>query len=351
MVKSFLFMLSLLAVISSCGQKSVIKANVESRTMAEAYGDGEYVIRPLILPLSNQAISAFDSPVEKVDFIAGGFVRMFMDLGANMGLGRAKLTLTQPVPEIPTDVIKGAKIKRLFLFIKPKEGKQRWQTFVRRFFFGQGNVTFDFLDKLAVKISSDKKDSFESWYPTFEYEGLKKREYTPLQSLFEGEDLYDESVNLQRQNSLVIVKYDQLKKEKYIKNNKNGIMYIVQTKKPAQTKKFLLSHPEYKNYFNQIQMLNQTLVVELKKDPVIEEAFRVSMSEEAEMIEKFNIDLIEECTEQTCLDLELPDVNLLPLITQGNALKVDAYINSKKAPESFQLEGFMEFEVKLKLSF
>jgi hypothetical protein len=98
-------------------------------------------------------------------------------------------------------------------------------------------------------------------------------------------------------------------------------------------------------------MLNQTLVVELKKDPVIEEAFRVSMSEEAEMIEKFNIDLIEECTEQTCLDLELPDVNLLPLITQGNALKVDAYINSKKAPESFQLEGFMEFEVKLKLSF
>ena len=61
--------------------------------------------------------------------------------------------------------------------------------------------------------------------------------------------------------------------------------------------------------------------------------------------------MIEECSEQTCLDVKVPDVDLLPLIVKGNALKIDAYINANKAPDSFQLEGFMEFEVKLKLTF
>jgi hypothetical protein len=98
-------------------------------------------------------------------------------------------------------------------------------------------------------------------------------------------------------------------------------------------------------------MLNETLVVELKKDPVIEEAFQVILGEEADIVEKYKIDQIEKCEENTCLDLEVPDNDLLPLIVQGNALKVDAYLNASKAPDSFQLEGFMEFEVKLKLSF
>jgi hypothetical protein len=351
MVKVFLFTLAILALFSSCGQKSIIKAQVESRTTAEAYGDGEFVVRPLFMPLSDQAISAFDSPVEKIDFIAGGFARMFMNLGASMGMGRAKLTLTQPVPEIPTDVIKGAKIKRLFLYIQPKKGKERESNFFRRFIFGQGDVNFNFLDKLAIKLTSTREEKFESWYPTFEYSGLRKREFTPLQALFEDENLYDESVNLHKENSMVILKYDRENKGKYLKNNKTGLMYILHTKKPAQSKKFLLKHPKLNNYFKQIHMLNETLVVELKKDPVIEEAFHMILGEEADVVEKFKIDQIEKCEENTCLDLEVPENDLLPLIAQGNALKVDAYLNASKAPDSFQLEGFMEFEVKLKLSF
>lgn len=351
MSKGLLLSLAVLGLLASCGQKSIIKAQVESRKTAEAYGDGEFVVRPLFMPLSDQAISVFDSPVEKVDFIAGGLARMFMNLGASMGMGRAKLTLTQPVPEIPTDVIKGARIKRLFLYIQPKKGKERESNFFRRFIFGQGDVNFNFLDKLAIKLTSTREEKFESWYPTFEYSGLKKREFTPLQKLFDEENLYDESANLHKENSLVILKYDQEHKEKYLKNNDSGLMYILHTKKPAQSKKFLLKHPQLKNYFKQIHMLNETLVVELKKDPVIEEAFQVILGEEADIVEKYKIDQIEKCEENTCLDLEVPDNDLLPLIVQGNALKVDAYLNASKAPDSFQLEGFMEFEVKLKLSF
>lgn len=350
MIKHFLFILAFLSLVS-CGQKSIIKADVKSLTTAEAYGDGKFVIRPLYMPLSDQAISVFNSPVEKVDFIAGGLARMFMNLGASMGMGRAQLTLTQPIPEIPTDVIKGTKLKRLFFYIQPKKGKERWSSMVRRVLFGQGNITFDFLDKMAIKLTPIRQDKFESWYPTFDYTSLKKRDFAPLQVLFENEQPFDENVNVAEEQSLVILKYDQQHKERYIKNDTNGVMYIVHTKKPAETKRYLTKHPKFRGFFKQIQMLNETLVVELKKDPVIEESLKVTISEEADLLEEFKIDLIEECTENTCLDLKVPDVDLLPLITKGNAIKVDAYINANKAPDSFQLEGFMEFEMKLQLSF
>lgn len=338
----------LLAFLASCGQKSVIKNDVESQTTAEAYGDGQHVIRPLFMPLSDQAISAFDSPVERVDFIAGGFARMFMDLGAAMGMGRSQLTLVQPVPEIPTDIIKGAKIKRLFFYIEPKKGENRITTFWRKVIRGQGDVTFRFLDKMALQISTTNQEKFDSWYPKFDYKSLKKRDFTELQREFEEGD---RPIDLRKEDSIVVLKYDGSDPKRYLKNNKNGTMYVLRAKEPAKTKKYLTKHPRFRNYFKNIHMLNETLIIELKKDPVVEEGFRVILSENAALMDQFKIDLIEECTMETCLDLEVTDIDLLPLIIRGNALKIDAYMNANFAPDSFQLKGFVEFEVKLKLTF
>lgn len=344
-----ILLLSLFTLLAACGQKSIIKNAVSPQTTAEAYGDGEYVIRPVFMPLSDQAISAFDSPVEKVDFVAGGFARMFMNLGTSMGMGRVQLSLTQPVPEIPTDVIQGAKIKRLFFYLEPKKGDSRWKTWLKKIIRGQGDVTFGFLEKLALKISSTSQENFVSWYPEFETKALKKKEFSPLQALFES-DVLEDSVGVLGEDS-VVLKYARDNREKYLKNNKYGMMYIIRTRQPAKTKKYLSKHPQFRGYFKQIQMLNETLLVELKKDPVVEEGFRFVLSENANLIEKFKIDLIEECTTDTCLDLQVPDVDLLPILVKGNALKIDVYMNADKAPESFQLKGFVEFEVKLKLTF
>ena len=350
MRKQILFAVVALSFMA-CGQKSIIKNDVKPQTTAEAYGDGEYVIRPIVMPLSDQAISAFDSPVEKVDFVAGGFARMFMNLGTSMGMGRVQLSLTQPLPEIPTDIIHGAKIKRLFFYLEPKKGDARWKTWLKKIIRGQGDVTFGFLDKLALKISAHNQENFVSWYPEFETKSLKKKEFTPLQALFESETIEDSTGVINDNNSLVVLKYARDNREKYLRNNKFGLMYIIRTRQPAKTKKYLSKHPQFRGYFKQIQMLNETLLVELKKDPVIEEGFRFVLSENPELVDKFKIDLIEECTQDTCLDLEVPNTDLLPLMVKGNALKIDAYMNADRAPESFQLKGFVEFEVKLKLTF
>ena len=352
MNKYFLFSMVLLASLVGCGQKSVIKSNVEAQTFAQAYGDGEYVIRPVYLPLSDEQIPVYDSPVEKVDFVAGGIGRMVLDLGAGMGAGRVKISMVQPIPEISTEVIKGAKIKRLFVFLEPKEGKSRWKSLLHKILFGQGDVTFKFLDKLAVKLSSHHKEAITTWIPDDPIvESLKKKDYTPLQSLFEGEEVFDADHDAFDDKSLVILKYDGRNPQKYLRNEKAGKMYIVKARQPAQTKKYLLKHPKLKNHIQSIFMLNQSLVVELKKNMVSEENFRVLFADSNEQMDKFKIQMIEECSPETCLDLEVPDVNLLPIIVDDNAIRFDAYIDSRKAPESFQLKGFAEFEIKMKLDF
>jgi hypothetical protein len=335
----------------SCGEKSVISNKIKVQTTAEAYGDGNHSIWPLVLPLADQEKSRFDSPIQKLDFIAGGFAKMFMNLGAGMGMGKIQLTMNQPMPEIPVDYIKGLKIKRLFLYIEPTKGN-RTKTWVRRSFWGEGDVNFNFLEKMVVRISPGHIEKVESWYPDFTHKMLKNREFSPLERLFDESDrIYDNQIDLNKRSELVVLKYDRDNRSRYLKNDLHGITYVVNAKQPGRAKKYLSSHPKFRGYFKQIQLLNNSLVVELNKDPIVEEGFASILSDNADELESLGVSIIEKCNETTCLDLEVPDVDLLPLIIQQNGLTVNAFINATKAPESFELKGFVEFEVRVKLSF
>ena len=347
------FLFSFLILLTyGCGEKSIIKVDTKSRTFAEAYGDGQYVIRPLVLPLSDHAIESFDSPVQRVDFVAGGFARMLMDVGVAMGLGRNLLTLTQPLPEMDgiDEFIKGAKIKRLFFYIEPTEGGSRLTNLYRRLIRGQHDTNFKFLDKIAIKATAVQQNTFTTWYPEFAYKGLKKKEFTPLQALFENGNNRRNVEENTHDASKVLVKYDGQNKDKYL-NKDRGTIYILRTNEPSKTKRFLSKNPELKDSIKQIQMLNNTLIVELTKDRNSSEKFKVALPENPSILTEYDIDLVEECTPETCLDIKVEDVDLMELLTKGNALKIDAYINAKKAPQSFQLKGFLEFELKLKIDF
>jgi hypothetical protein len=58
---------------------------------------------------------------------------------------------------------------------------------------------------------------------------------------------------------------------------------------------------------------------------------------------------MESCTDKICLDFKVADINLVPLLEKSNGIKIDSFIDAGKTPESFQLKGFMEFEVKVQV--
>jgi len=322
-MKKSILLICLVLLGSSCGQKSSIKSDVNAKSLGTTF--------PIVVPLSDKAISSFQSPFSNLNPIFRGFVNSIANLGASMGAGKRRLTLTQPIPEIPDGYLTSIKIKRIFFFIDTDEKKE----------------DFQFLRKLSVKISSTNIESDNpSWEPEVETSALNENPFSSFIELFKFQR--DRLAQEWAKNTpgLLFIEYDQQQQEKSLKGKKEvGTMVIIQTENPNATRKYL--DKEYKRYFTRIHTLTKSILVEFKKDPVMEEMFKTRLAADAQKVEELGIGEINPCSENVCMDLQVPGDNLLPILRQGNAFKIDAYIDPKNAPKSFQLKGFLEFEVKI----
>jgi hypothetical protein len=364
-VKLIVFTLGMLILLGGCGQKSVIKNDVRAVRTAEAYGDGRHTILPIVIPLSEQSIASFESPLKKMAFVRG-FAKMFYDLGANLGLGKAQLTLVQPIPELPTEFLQGVRIKRIFFYIEPgskcynevdentgkveciKKKSRRRFSWLGRIWGGFSNVDFKFLDKIAVKASSRPMQNVTNWTPMVSVEDMSRRDFHPLQKLFKEEVVE----NNENSKEIILLKYSRMSKETdTVPLSPIFIMNLREGYSPSKMKNFLMDYPKFRGAFKRIHILNQSLLLELKNDPVTVESFQLGLSESAEAVDNLGVDAIEPCDDVTCLDLKVPNVNLVPLLNRGNGVQVNSYIDVGKVPSDFQLKGFIEFEVKLNLPF
>lgn len=326
-MKKSVLLLGLLLLVSSCGRKSVIKSSVEAR----ALGDGQHITFPVVVPLSDKAIASFTSPVAGINPLFRGFVSSIMNLGASMGAGKTRLTLTQPIPEIPEGYLASIKIKRIFFFIETNGKKEN----------------FEFLRKLAVKVSSTniEKDN-PSWEPAVETDSMDGKELSFFSSLFPSKRDRHAQEWEDSTSGLMLIKYNEDQKAESLKGDEVGTINIIQTEKPNATRKYL--EDNYGQYFSRIHTLSKSIIVEFKKDPVLEEMFKSRLAADAVKVEELGIGDINPCRDNVCMDLQVPNINLIPMLKKGNALKIDAYIDPKHAPKSFQLKGFLEFEVKIK---
>ena len=320
------FLFSLMLFASSCGQKSVIKTHVEAR----ALGDGEHITFSIVVPLSEKSISSFKSPVADMNPLARGFVGSIMNLGASMGAGKQRLTLIQPIPEIP-ESFGSVKIKRIFFYIEPEKKKEN----------------FDFLRKLALKVSSTtiERDN-PSWEPIVDTDSMDDDELSFFWSQFPSQRNRRAREWEEKTNGLMLIKYDQESKEKSLKGDEVGKIQIIQTRTPNATRKYLENN--FSNYLTRIHTLSKSILVELKNDPIAAELFKTRFSADSQKLSDLGIGEINLCDPSVCLDMQLPDEDLIPILKTGNALKIDTYIDPKKAPKSFQLKGFLEFELKVK---
>ena len=349
MKKSLLTILSFLLLVS-CGNKSEISSATPARKMSEAYGDGQYTIMPMVLPLSDETIESFDSPFSKIGFILGGFSKIFADLGATIGMGKMQISLTQKIPEIPEEYFKEVRFKRIFFYIEPVKGP-RDTRFWNRFIFGKDDVNFKFINRLAVKFSTVNVDPKLDWSPTVETKMFNNKDFLPLNQIFLSERTHASIVDLSKARELVFLTFDKKKKDNYLKNDQFGSVFIVKTTSPSKTRSYLAKHPKLHGMMNRIHILNKSILVELKKDRIIEEHFKAVLGEEGDYLENLGVEFIEKCTPNTCFDFNVSELNLLPIMKKSNAIKIDAFIEAGKVPESFQLKGFIEAELKLNLTF
>lgn len=346
MTKVFLLMVCLAFLGTGCGQKSTIKNAVKSKRLAEAYGDGKHVIKSITFPLSDSSL-AFQTPLPGLGPIAGGILKFVGDIFAkNTNMGKLQMSYTQPIPEIPSAYLNSVRLKRFFFYMKPQGKQKRFRDWFSRVFLGKGSVTFDFLDKLAVRMSSTQLEDPDHFVSTLITKDYDKNEVSTLMNIF-SKNYHTPVIDTEKAKDIVLLKYSNKSKVEDTKLNSYGQIHIMETTMPDETKHFLMDHPDMAGFFKRILILDNSILIELNKDLVAEEKFKLILSETADDLDALGVTYIDTCTEQSCLELAVPDVNLIPIATKGNALKLDAIIHAGKVPESFNLKGFVEFEVKL----
>lgn len=344
--KYFLLLLALVLVIPGCGKKSTIKDAVKAQRLADAYGDGKYVIRNVTFPLDDSML-AFKTPLPGLGPVFGGIMKFVGDIFAkNTNMGKVEMSYTQPIPEIPQDIVKSVRLKRVFFYMKPlNRKKQRIRDWFDRIILGKGNTTFDFLDKLAVKMTATKIHDPDHYVPTFLNKVQNEDDVTSMLELF-SKNFRPQIVDTEKAKELVLLKYHKKSKEVDTNARAYGEIHILETSKdPRDVKYFFMDEPSMTGLYKRILILEKSILIELVNDPVANENFKRVMADNAGLIEQMGVDFIDTCTADSCLELSVPDVNLVPIAAKGNSLKLDALLHAGKVPESFKLKGFVEFEV------
>ena len=337
-----LFLLSLSLLLAACGKVDRIDLDVEVNKL----GDGEHFTQNVVVPLSEKQISSFTSPVAGFDPLVRGLMGSMMGLGASIGAGKTRLTLVQPIPEIPDNYLASVKIKRIFFYMDAEEVVD---PSVFNIFRKKKKGNFDFLRRLAVKMSSTTMSDADhaKWEPTIDTGDVSTEEMGFFRGLFRKKNSAEtQNAWEQKSSAPIMIKYYQEEPEEALQGSEVGKVFIIETATPASTRKYI--EQNYKQFVVRVHTLNTSILVELKNNPVAPEMFKRILSNDSNKIEELGIGEINPCTQQYCLDLKVRDINLVPLLKAGNGIKIDAFIDPKEVPKTFQLKGFLEFEVKIK---
>lgn len=350
--KWVLFILALSVLSTGCGKRSTIKNSVEAEKLSCAYGDCNYIIKNVTFPLDDSAL-AFETPLPGLGPIAGGIIKFVGDIFAkNTDMGKVQVSYTQPIPDLPEE-LHSVRLKRFFFYMKPTEKKKQnlrgtVRDWFNRYILGKGHTTFAFLDKLAVRLSTTSVDNPDTYVPTFSYKIDSKEVEQDLLRVFKGTGL-PRVVDPEIAENLILLKYHKKHKSKDTKSKDYGkIHYLETTKSAAAVKRYLLKQPLFKGHYVRILILEKSLIIELTKDPLSDEMFRNLMMDKADEMDELGVNYVDTCSENSCLEVNVPDVNIVPIARKGNSLKLDAMIHAADVPESFKLKGFVEFEAKIK---
>jgi hypothetical protein len=351
MSKQIVFLLALLLLSVACGKKSTIKTSVEAEKLSCAYGDCKHIIRNVAFPLDNSML-AFNNPLPGLGPIAGGIIKFVGDIFAkNTDMGRMEMQYVQPLPEIPS-VVKSVRLKRFFFYMKPMNKKLSFRRkvtdWLSRYLLGKGHTTFKFLDKLAVRLSAVDVVDEKNYVPTLMTKLDNEEAVESLDSIFKKAK-QSRVVDTEIAKEIILLKY--YKKTKSLdtsSKNYGQIHYLETTQDPIALRDYFANSKELAPFLTRVMLLDKSILVELKRDPISNVTFQNFMEKYADEIEsRFDVNYIDTCDENSCLEINVPDINLLPIALKGNSLKLESVLEADNVPESFKLKGFVEFELKI----
>jgi hypothetical protein len=155
-------------------------------------------------------------------------------------------------------------------------------------------------------------------------------------------------------------KVDPIDVGRYFRNEKGVLigqeyedMLLIKTNDSFYLKKYINKTPTYKKYVKTMTSIQGMLFLQLKDKTVNLKIFMEDLLYDIEgHSNNIKIDSVKSCLEGDCIALEVPDVNLIDHLAGKNSVIIDTYLHVKDVPsKTFQLKGFVEFKVKVKLDY
>lgn len=263
----------------------------EQRTPAsESIQFHDAVTRTITRPINSEVTQ------DSSNSFSNGLVQILGQIGSELGPVHTEIKLV----EASNESIKSLKLKRAFLYIEPAEGKRRYTDWYSRVFKGYKNVDFSFLKTVSIKVSD-----------------------------------------------IEILNYDRKKSQRDV--NENGTIYIAGSKDASKTKKILKSDPQLAELVEKMVVVDDLVFIHLKADAV-EEHFKVFLSQNGDLLDKSGLTTLDVCSEKNCLEFDVADSNLAPLLI-NEGLFLDSAVKTSKIPDESKIKGFIEMEIKVEAGF
>lgn len=355
----YLVLLTLLGLLSACGEKSKVDPLFEATPLSQTHGDGEHAVFTVKMPLSDKSIDTYDSPIDpntglsRVPLLGDALrfmTQALFNLGAEFGLGKSNITINQPIPDLNSPYLKSISVKRVFFHIdntveeepRPRSILARVFDSLRGVIRGETRLDFTFIRELSVLLKMEKTDVEPvDFMPEIITEDGEINQRRPQHGSIEIGAVGGPRM-------IELLKYKRKNRQEVLRNNERGAMFVVYTDKPVKVRAFLRRDKAMAAMIKEMVIVNKTLVIELTgKEAVSEAFFELMRGYEAEMAES-GITKIDTCNEDICMDVKVNEQNMMPLLLQGNKLRIETNVDASRVPpKSFQLKGFIEFEVKL----
>ncbi len=357
-----------LIVFTACAPKSEVTSLFEPISLRQSHGDGKYAVFTVKLPLSDSSIDAYDSPIDPTTGVAripllGDMLRFVtqatFNFGAEVGFGKTNLTIKQPVPDLDSPYINSISIKRVFFHIDQKKidpdvRMSLWEK-LRNVIRGTTALNFNFIREMKINMRVSKEGEPTDYIP----EIIEDTVLTPIAR--DSKDVIE------------FLRYNRRTRSKVLNENIAVHTLVVYAEEPVKLRRFIRQNPNLAPYIKNMDVINKSLFIELKQevqpsqsvdgnvqtDAIFElnGSYQLKVKEFTALFEKEislepSIDILKmvPCSSLTCMDVRVNNQNLLPLIKQGNRLNIETMIDASRVPpRSFQLKGFIEFEVKLDL--
>lgn len=198
---------------------------------------------------------------------------------------------------------------------------------------------FDVKKNVSFVAKYLKSEKFSHLIKKVEYGRLKKERGSIIRRRIKGVDVYlKEEAKAAEVFKIINGEQSSLAKRMFIFRLDNN--YI--------DAKHYFDSDQFKGVVKDTTMIGKSLFVEIKNEKEMSVFSNLMKRDQNKMDSQVGVYKTERCLRTNCLDLDVKDINLVPLLEKNPNLKIDTYISVKSLGYmDFKYNGFIEVEITI----